>query len=316
MHFDVFNGDADGLCALHQLRLADPVESTLVTGVKRDIALVQRVPLDASSATVLDVSFEKNVDAVRALLEAGVPVRYFDHHFPGDIPAHPALDCHIDTRPTVCTGLIVNAVLGGAHLPWAVTAAFGDNLIEAARTAAAPLGLDETALTALCELGTLLNYNGYGAGLDDLLFDPAILYRDLSAHREPGTFIAEDPAFQSLREGHASDVDKAQALTPRIEDDTVSVTVLPNARWARRISGVHANQLANAHPERAHALLTEKDGGYLVSVRAPLTRRTGADAVCRQFDTGGGRAAAAGINTLPEADVDRFVATLRDTYAR
>jgi len=36
-YIDVFNGDADGICALHQLRLAEPVESTLVTGVKRDI---------------------------------------------------------------------------------------------------------------------------------------------------------------------------------------------------------------------------------------------------------------------------------------
>ncbi|MDQ6977782.1 MAG: acetyltransferase, partial [Ghiorsea sp.] len=37
---DVFNGDADGLCALHQLRLAVPVNSTLMTGVKRDINLL------------------------------------------------------------------------------------------------------------------------------------------------------------------------------------------------------------------------------------------------------------------------------------
>ncbi len=31
-YIDVFNGDADGLCALHQLRLKTPVTSTLVTG--------------------------------------------------------------------------------------------------------------------------------------------------------------------------------------------------------------------------------------------------------------------------------------------
>ena len=40
---DVFNGDADGICALHQLRLAEPAETVLVTGPKRDIALVERV---------------------------------------------------------------------------------------------------------------------------------------------------------------------------------------------------------------------------------------------------------------------------------
>ena len=35
--FDVFNGDADGICALIQLRLAEPRDTTLITGVKRDI---------------------------------------------------------------------------------------------------------------------------------------------------------------------------------------------------------------------------------------------------------------------------------------
>ena len=30
--YDVFNGDADGLCALHQLRLAEPRDAVLVTG--------------------------------------------------------------------------------------------------------------------------------------------------------------------------------------------------------------------------------------------------------------------------------------------
>ena len=42
-HYDAFNGDADGLCALHQLRLAQPLEAVLVTGVKRDIALLKRI---------------------------------------------------------------------------------------------------------------------------------------------------------------------------------------------------------------------------------------------------------------------------------
>ena len=68
------------------------------------------------------------------------------------------------------------------------------------------------------------------------------------------------------------------------------------------MSGVYGNDLANQSPDRAHAVLTDIDGGYLVSVRAPLNNRSGADEVCRQFDTGGGRAAAAGINKLPHDD--------------
>ena len=30
MIHDAFNGDADGICALHQLRLAEPVDSILI----------------------------------------------------------------------------------------------------------------------------------------------------------------------------------------------------------------------------------------------------------------------------------------------
>ena len=59
--FDVFNGDADGLCALTQLRNAEPREAQLVTGVKRDINLLERVhAAPDSKITVLDVSLDKN----------------------------------------------------------------------------------------------------------------------------------------------------------------------------------------------------------------------------------------------------------------
>ena len=48
--------------------------------------------------------------------------------------------------------------------------------------------------------------------------------------------------------------------------------VLPNEAWARRVSGVYSNDLATANPDPcargAHRVKT--DGGYLVSVRAPL----------------------------------------------
>ena len=68
--FDVFNGDADGICALQQLRLAEPCEATLVTGVKRDIALLGRVRAGpGDEVTVLDISLDKNRDALLGLLE-------------------------------------------------------------------------------------------------------------------------------------------------------------------------------------------------------------------------------------------------------
>jgi len=36
--------------------------------------------------------------------------------------------------------------------------------------------------------------------------------------------------------------------------------------------------------------------------------------LCRQFATGGGRKAAAGINDLPESDYDRFVAAFTAAF--
>jgi len=49
-YYDIFNGDADGICALHQLRLEEPRDAELVTGVKRDIKLVGRVNAAAGDA--------------------------------------------------------------------------------------------------------------------------------------------------------------------------------------------------------------------------------------------------------------------------
>ena len=67
--FDVFNGDADGLCALAQLRNAQPREAELVTGVKRDINLLERVQAGSGSrVTVLDVSLDKNRQGLERIL--------------------------------------------------------------------------------------------------------------------------------------------------------------------------------------------------------------------------------------------------------
>ena len=71
-----------------------------------------------------------------------------------------------------------------------------------------------------------------------------------------------------------------------------------------------------AFPARAHAVLTERDDdSFLVSVRAPFERRTGAEAVCSQFETGGGREAAAGINRLPAAALDQLIGALAAEYS-
>src|SRR5574340_146788 len=312
---DVFNGDADGICALHQLRLSDPAESELITGPKRDISLLKRVRAQAGDRiTVLDIALSKNRDALDALLDAGAQVRYFDHHQPGDIPVHPHFEPHIDTDANVCTSLLVNEFLQGKQLAWAVTAAFGDNLGEAARQAATPLGLSAGQLVQLQSLGECLNYNGYGETLDDLFFDPADLYRKVRPYADPFGFIAESPAYRILKTGYQDDMARAVAVGATEARPAGRVFMLPAEKWARRISGVFGNQLAVESPAQAHAVLTAKPGGYVVSVRAPLVSRIGADQLCSQFETGGGRKAAAGINHLPESELGRVIASFFDVF--
>lgn len=316
-YFDVFNGDADGICALHQFRLACPLESELITGVKRDISLLEKVSAGrGDQVTVLDIALSKNLEALLALLEGGASVRYFDHHAPGDIPSHPNLEVVIDTSSDVCTSLLVNRYLGGRFLVWAVVAAFGDNLHDSACRAAAPLGLDAGQLDRLRQLGECLNYNAYGEGVEDLFFHPAELYRMVHRFQDPFAFMREEPAFETLARGYAEDIALARSVRPDAETAAGAVYLLPDAAWARRVSGVFGNWLATAAPARAHAMLTRRSGGgFVVSVRAPLATRMGADVLCAQFETGGGRKAAAGINNLPEDQLARFTAAFVDTFA-
>ena len=315
-YFDVFNGDADGICALHQLRLANPLVSTLITGVKRDISLLKQVKAEEGDrVTVLDISLDKNRDDLVRVLDEGASVIYFDHHFAGEIPESDSLECHIDTDANVCSSLLVNQYLDGKYLPWAVTAAFGDNLFSSAEQAAEPLKLDQDKLEALKLLGTCINYNGYGSSLDDLIFAPADLYRLISIYEDPFDFINNEPGYQTLVNGYREDMAKASGLSPAYSDDGHALYILPDEKWARRVSGIYANDLAQQHPDRGHAMLTEKaGGGYLVSVRAPLNNKTGADELCRQFDTGGGRKAAAGINHLAEDQYQRFVELFQQSF--
>ncbi|WP_288365956.1 DHH family phosphoesterase [uncultured Marinobacter sp.] len=312
--YDVFNGDADGICALIQLRLALPEHSELITGVKRDIALAQRVPLnEPARVTILDVSLEKNRSAVDRLLQAGCTVFYADHHFPGGALAEaPGFTGLIDTQPTTCTSLLVDGYLEGRFHNWAIVAAFGDNLNSVGEALAQTAGLTEQQTNALKTLGICINYNGYGETVDDLHFHPADLYRAFVRFDDPLKLIASDPpAWQQLRDGYMEDMTLGLAAPTLVEASTSLVVSLPAEPWARRVSGVLGNELANRNPDKACSVITDKgDGSYLVSIRAPLNNRTGADEIARRFPTGGGRKAAAGINALPAGRLDEFLKTI------
>lgn len=307
---DVFNGDADGLCALIQLRLGDPAESELVTGIKRDISLLKRVQArPGDRVTVLDVSLDRNRSDLERLLAAGAEVFYADHHFPGESPpTHPGLTTLIDESPTVCTSLLINQHLGGRFRLWAIAAAFGDNLGQVAAGMCRAEGLSDTDTANLRELGELLNYNGYGSRLEDLHFHPAALFSSLRHLEDPREARAVSPELAVLAQGHAEDMSQVGALSPALSSRRAVAYRLPDESWARRVVGVWANELSRKSPEQAHLILCPDGAGtQTVSLRAPRINPHGASAFCRRYPEGGGREAAAGINHLPESLVSDLI---------
>ncbi|WP_117232521.1 DHH family phosphoesterase [Vibrio maerlii] len=324
MHYDVFNGDADGIIALLQLRLTQPKQSTLITGVKRDIKLLAQVSKrdDVSSVTTLDISMEKNIESLQSLLERDIEVFYCDHHRTGDVPASDKLTAVINLDSEVCTSLLIHQYLEDTHgdnpyVAWAIAGAFGDNLISTAMALANVHGFTQAQIEFLKELGTLINYNGYGASLSDLHIEPADLYRELLNYPSPFALLDEPTSpYYRLKQGYEDDYKNVNALVPIYNSDICAVYEFPAQAWARRTSGVYGNELANLSPSKAHAVLTLNPSGedYTVSVRAPLTNRVGADEVCTQFPTGGGRKAAAGINQLPLEQKQAFIDALNGFY--
>ena len=308
MQYDVFNGDADGICALHQLRLAIPLESELVTGVKRDIKLLQQISgVRDSSITVLDISMDTNKIDLLELLNQNNMIQYFDHHFAGESPTLPGLEAYIDTVPDVCTSILVDRFLEGRYRSWAIVAAFGDNLHPSAQKLATSLGLSSAQTEQLCELGELINYNSYGESIPDLHFSPVSLYQAIAPYEDPLEFYQTSETLAQLKAGYTDDMNKAHSYSPLWQNLAGAIYRFPAEPWGKRIAGVFSNIIAREEPDSAHALLVDNgDDSYLVSVRSPLNRLNGADVLCREFETGGGRKAAAGINRLPEADIERF----------
>ncbi len=315
-NYDLFNGDADGICALQQLRLQYPKEAELITGLKRDIDLLKRVNVKpGDEVTVLDVSLDKNRDALSGVLEAGARVFFADHHFAGELPEHENLELHIDPSADTCTSLIINEILDASQANWAVVGAFGDNFDSVASKLGKSIGLNERQLADYQQLGVCLNYNGYGFELDDLMYHPADLFSLVNPYQNPGDFIQHESGYMELLHQYQTDMALTQNAKAESQTESTALFLLPNESWAKRIVGVMGNDLAKQNPDRAHALLVDMgDGHYRVSVRAPYSAKSGADELCRQFKTGGGRKAAAGINRLPEAMLSDFAERFMQAY--
>lgn len=312
--FDLFNGDADGIFSLLQLRQTSPRPQVIcVTGVKRDTQLFQRIAKEVKQGdriTALDIGMSRNAAALATVLDKGAEVFFCDHHPTGDVPRHDHLTLLVDAAPETCTSYLIDQYLDGAKAAWAVCGAYGDNFQALAARIASDRQVN-LPLSQLRELGELVDYNAYGSTTDDLHFHPLDLYHRLLAYPDPMAFIEDAPeALDTLRQGHRSDWDIAGSACEVHISNAGQILSLPASPASNRISGLFANALVDEEPDKAFAVLTHlgtETGGYRVSVRAPLSRKTLHASIFAAEFGGGGRAEAAGIDLLTDGDMNRFV---------
>jgi nanoRNase/pAp phosphatase (c-di-AMP/oligoRNAs hydrolase) len=277
MRWFAFNGDADGICSMVQWGLVHGVEGNSVTGVKRDIELLANIiPESGDEIICMDISLARNHSRARELCDRGFKITWFDHHLAGE-PIE-GLDAHIDTSSNVCTAKIVENFLG-VKSEWAEVALHGDGLSV------------HSSRPDFKELGELLNYNGYGADLDDLHFHPDKLMRLCLESKTPEKFL-QTPAFETLKKGFADDMRNVESI-----NEVDGIYLLPNEAWARRVVGVMAHRINSTGPG-PHVIAIDKGNTLQVSLRG----NDGIGDICSMFG-GGGRATAGGIDALPKEEI-------------
>ena len=316
-NYDVFNGDTDGIFAWHQLRLVHPRDATIVTGVKRDVDLVSRVNAgDGDLVTVMDVSHAKNRKDVQRLLDSGAIVEYFDHHDPSELIAHPNITYHINTEPNISTGLIVNSYVKGKNCLWSIATAFGDNHIELAINMAKSEGLDDEQINLLKQIGLVVNYNSYGQTADDLFYSPEEIAEAVKAcGSDVFRFTEQSDIFSTLLENFSNDMASAGCQEPYSISENGVIYTLPNEVWTHRIMGSFSNHLVSTNKDLACAIsVLNSDGTYRISVRSSINNPHGAGDLCKKFG-GGGREKAAGINNLPESELEEFKEEFEGTFS-
>ena len=287
MRWYAYNGDADGICSMVQWGLVYGIEGHRVTGVKRDIELLERVnPTPDDEIIVMDISLARNHARAVELSSQGFDITWFDHHLAGE-PID-GITTNIDTSANVCTARIVEKFLG-VESDWAQVALHGDGLSVHSRK------------PEFKELGELLNYNGYGADLSDLHFHPDDLLLLCLQAKTPQNFM-DTQAFMTLKNGFESDLSNAKNI-----ELNNGYYLLPNEAWARRVVGVMAHRI-NEGGDGPHVIAIDKGETLQVSIRGS----EGIGELCKMFG-GGGRATAGGIDALPKSEI---TALMKEVYSR
>ena len=168
----------------------------------------------------------------------------------------------------------------------------------------------------LHDLGTDLNYNAYGEHESDLIALPAGLHALLRGHVDP-LALDDDGTLARIHATRVADFALACEHPPfRVGVHAIGLRAArcrvepagPRRPRPRPRPAKHRVAASPCSPPTVTAR-------YVVSVRAPLAHRHGADVLCRQFASGEGRAGAAGIDRLPEAQLDAFLSSLARAFA-
>jgi hypothetical protein len=147
------------------------------------------------------------------------------------------------------------------------------------------------------------------------------LFEKLLDYPDPFKLIEEpNSVFHQLETAYLSDMKNASTAKVIESNKVFDAYLLPNDPWAKRVSGVFGNDLANAQPAKAHVVLTvnnhdNAEETYTLSLRSPLNNKQFAGELCANFDTGGGRASAAGINNLPLSSLNDFFELMHKYYS-
>lgn len=305
MEYDFFNGDADGMISLHQYRTFIPRHTIKHTGLKRDIDLLRYAAnIKDTTLYAFDLSLKTNEQHVWRALGNNNTLVWFDHHTPGDLNNHAHVSAHIDTNPNTCTSWIVDKYLDGLYRPWTIAGAYGDNLHELAQEINPEFS--DTHMQVLQTLGETLNYSGYGDTEADLVSHPLETFTDMSKYKSPFEYVNRSKLYRKIKSQFDKDQQSLSESHVVLEHKCGYVYLLPEGACSARFSGIYSNKLVNDNPDKAFVILTIKRDGFKASIRSPLNNPHGADALAERFETGGGRAKAAGINFLSTDDLDKL----------
>ena len=300
-HFDVFNGDADGLCALHQLRLAEPADAVArhrpEARHRAARARRRRGRRPGHGARRLARPQSRRARAAARARRAGALVRPPPRGRDPGAPAprgahrHGAGDLHErDRRPAPRRAL---PRVGGRRRVRRQPRAHRRRARRLDRPRA-PASSRRCARSARISTTT-----------------PTATPRRTCSSRPPSSTARSRRTptrcgsprrrrcVAKLRAGRLADMGARSRWRPIGRASTCYPT--PTGRDGS--SGTLANDLAARAPDRAHAVLVPcPNDGYRVSIRAPRAAPNGCAALAREFATGGGREAAAGIDHLPVAE--------------